>query len=408
MKDLDLGKLRVSRDGRLSAQTSSRKGLFSRRNLLLAGGGLLIAAWALVPGPVPVQTTQVVSAWPSQQFVMLNSTGYVVARRKAAVAPKGTGRIEWLGVSEGDFVKAGTVVARLEGIDVEAAYQAAVANTAVAVAGVSSAQNELDDAQRNLDRVNILFKRRLVSLMNLQDAKSRHARASAGRASAQASLEAAKANELHARSAVDYTVMRAPFDGVVIARAANVGDIVTSLSSAADAKGAAVVIADMSTLEVDAEVSESALAQIKAGQPCEIVLDAFPDRRYRGEVAVVVPAVNRSSATVTTKVRFLDTDPEILPDMSARVAFLSQAVDSANQQPVLAVSPEAVLETEGKAQVFKTGADGRAEAVTVSAGRLLGGVREIAGDGLKLGDSLLLAAPGALKNGARIKLAESK
>lgn len=407
MKDLDLGKLRVSRDGRLSS-SPAKKTLFSRRNLLLAGGGLLLAAWALVPGPVPVQTTQVVSAWPSQQFVMLNSTGYVVARRKAAVAPKGTGRIEWLGVSEGDFVKAGTVVARLEGIDVEAAYQAAVANTAVAVAGVASAQNELDDAQRNLDRINILFKKRLVSLMNLQDAKSRHARASAARASAQASLEAAKANEAHARSAVDYTVMRAPFDGVVIARAANVGDIVTSLSSAADAKGAAVVIADMSTLEVDAEVSESALAQIKAGQPCEIVLDAFPDRRYRGEVAVVVPAVNRSSATVTTKVRFLDTDPEILPDMSARVAFLSQAVDSANQQPVLAVSPEAVLEAEGKAQVFKTGADGRAEAVTVSAGRLLGGVREIAGEGLKLGDSLLLAAPGALKNGARIKLAESK
>lgn len=407
MKDLDLGKLRVSRDGRAGTPPPARKGI-SQRKLWIGGGVALLLIWMIWPGPVPVQATQVVSAWPSQQFEVLNATGYVVARRQAAVAPKGTGRIEWLGVSEGDSVKAGDIVARMESIDVGAAYQAAVANTAVARAAVISSQSEMEDAQRNLDRMQLLFKKKLIPLLNLQDAQSRQSRAKSGHASALASLEAAKANEAHAKSAVEYNIMRAPFDGVVISRAANVGDVVSSLSAAADAKGAVVTIADMSTLEVDAEVSESSLSQIKAGQPCEIVLDAYPDRRYRGEVSVVVPTVNRSSATVTTKVRFLDTDASILPDMSARVAFLSQPVDSANQKPVMAVSPEAIVEKDGKAQVFRIGEDGRAQAVAVEAGVQLGGVRAISGGDIKVGDTLALAEAGRLSDGKRVKLVESK
>lgn len=399
MKDIDLGKLRVDRSA--TGAAPKRRGFHLRAWHWLAGAGVLAAGWWLLPKPVEIQTTQVVSAWPSQQYQLLNATGYVVAQRKASVSSKGTGRVEWLGVNEGDHVAEGTVVARLESHDVEASHHAAVANTSVAAAALPSAQNEVDDAQRNLDRTTILFDKKLVPLLNLQDAASRLARARASRASAQASLEAARANEDVARSNLEYTRIRAPFDGVVISRSANVGDIVTPLSSAADAKGAVLVLADMSTLEVDADVAESALSSIKVGQPCEIVLDAFPDKRFRGEVSIIVPTVHRASATVTTKVRVLDPDPRILPDMSARVAFLSQAIDG-EQKPLLAVSPAAIVSGEGGAEVYMVGPDARAHAVKVSSGAQLGGVQAISGS-LKVGDTLVLNPAGKVRDGTVVK-----
>jgi len=402
LKDIDLNKLRVNRTGIGTAAAPRRARRLKPWQWAVAVlvFFLLIGLW---PKAAEVQSTQVVSAWPSQQYQLLNSTGYVVAQRKAAVSSKGTGRVEWIGVDEGDHVKEGTVLARLESHDVAASYQAATANAAVAAAALPSAQNELDDAQRNLDRMTVLFNKRLVPQLNLQDAQSRMARARASISSAKASLEAARANEQLARTNLDYTQIKAPFDGVVIARSANVGDIVTPLSSAADAKGAVLTLADMTSLEVDADVSESALSTIHVGQPCEIVLDAFPDRRFRGEVSVVVPTVHRASATVTTKVRFLDADDKILPDMSARVAFLSQAVDNAQQKAVLAVSPQAIIEHGEKSEVFTVGADGRAHAVVVKPGATLGAVREVAGD-LKAGETLVLDAS-KISDGRRLKLA---
>ena len=401
MNNINLDKLRVDRSASAAAPKARKRGL--TRWHWLAAAGLLVGAYGLLPKPLAVQTTQVVSAWPSQQYQLLSATGYVVAQRKAAVSSKGTGRVEWLGVSEGDHVTAGTLLARLESHDVQASYQAAVANTAVAAAAVPSAQNELEDAQRNLDRSAVLLEKKLVPVLNLQEAQSRLARAKASLASARASVEAARANQALARSNVESTNIKAPFDGVVIARSANVGDIVTPLSSAADAKGAVVVLADLSTLEVDADVSESALASISIGQPCEIVLDAFPDRRFAGEVAIIVPTVHRASATVTTKIRILDPDDKILPDMSARVAFLSQPVEAARQQPVLAVSPEAIVEHEGRTQVFTVGADAKAHAHDVQPGALLGGVREISGD-FKVGDTLVLNPGRGLAEGVALKL----
>ena len=191
----------------------------------------------------------------------------------------------------------------------------------------------------------------------------------------------------------------------MISRNANIGDIVTPVSSSADAKGSLLELADMSTLEVNADVSEASLAKIKVGQPCEITLDAFPERRFRGEVSVVVPAVNRSSATVTTKVRILDTDPSILPDMSARVSFLSQRVDAEQNKPVLAVNPSALAERGGRRVVYVPDAD-LAREVPVTTGATLGAVVAVEG-ALKVGDTVVLE-PGKIVNGSRIKLAAER
>ena len=147
----------------------------------------------------------------------------------------------------------------------------------------------------------------------------------AGRAEyrVKASIAVAQANLRVAQVAVDQTLIRAPFDGVVLTKNANVGDVITPFSSAPDAKGAVVTMADMTTLEVEADVSESNLSKVRIGQPCEIQLDALPDQRFRGVVSRTVPTVDRAKATVMVKIRFVDTDPRVLPEMSAKVAFLS-------------------------------------------------------------------------------------
>jgi HlyD family secretion protein len=376
MSDVDLGRLRVERD---ELKLTQRTRGFRIRwwmvviVLVAAGGGYYLK----FPPPLAVATTQVVLAYSSQQYVVLNSTGYVVARRRAAVASKGSGRVEWLGVTEGSRVKKGQLIARLESRDVEATLQNAIANTGVAAANVESAQADLSNVKVQQQRSQSLFEQHFVSQTALDDARARTLRAAAAVNSAQAAWRAARANENFARSAVDYTRLTAPFDGVVISRSANVGDVVTPLSSAADSKGAVAILADMSTLEVNADVSESSLAAIRIGQPCEIVFDAYPDKRYRGVVATIVPTVNRSSATVTTKVRIIDPDDGILPDMSAKVSFLSQATDRANEQPRLAVNPDAIVARANRQVVFRVGNDGRAHELAVNPGAMLGEVRAL-------------------------------
>jgi HlyD family secretion protein len=400
---VDVNKLKMDRAVATYAQPPRRRRSW-RWFLLLAAAAAAGAGYWYYELPPEVQTTQVVSAWPSDRYVTLNSTGYVVARRKAAVASKGTGRVEWIGVSEGDFVKQGTVVAKLESRDVRATHQGAVAKVAVATAALTTARTELADATRDHNRIQSLSSKGLMTEVNLLDALSRLERSKAAIQSAEAALAVAEAEEQFAGIAVDYTEIRAPFDGVVIARSANVGDIVTPLSSAADAKGAVLTMADMGTLEVDADVSETSLSLIRVGQPCEIILDAFPMRRIRGEVSIIVPSVNRASATVTVKVRILDTDASVMPDMSARVGFLSQPVDVAQQKPVLAVNPEAIVEENGVSHVYTLTPEGEAKALTVTVGDTLGTVRAVEGD-LEIGQSLILN-PGRLQDGERVKLPE--
>lgn len=386
MKDIDLSKLQVKQDTAFSFDGKVKHRWKLWHVIVALVVVVLVYLW-IFPPAVSVQTSHVVTAYPSDQYVVLNSTGYVVARRKAAVASKATGRLEWLGVSEGSVVKAGTLLARLQSRDVEASLANATANVAVASSALVSASVEFSNAQSTFHRYGALIKDHYISVVMYEDARARYLRAQASVRSASAALDAARANEDFAKDAVDATRITAPFDGVVISRSANVGDIVTPMSSAADSKGAVVVMADMSSLEVDADVSESSLSQIHVGQPCEIQLDAFPGRRFSGEISAVVPTVNRSSATVTTKVRILDPDAHILPDMSARVSFLSRPVNLAAEKPVLAVSVDAIHATESGAVVFALNPQDKIIAVRVA-------------PGLRMGD--LQTFTGALQNGQEV------
>jgi RND family efflux transporter MFP subunit len=397
----DLSKLRIDRS-LAPIQTRRRKKWWwlAALAILVAAG----AAWfAFVPRATAVQTTPIVTTFPSQQFVVLNSSGYVVAQRKAAIASKASGRLEWLGVAEGSRVKAGDVIARLDSRDVAAQLDSASAGIKVARAGIEQAEAENRDAAASLSRTQDLLKQKFVSQSALDVAKARSDRAVAGVASAKASLAAAEANARNAQVAVDYTHIRAPFDGIILSKSANVGDMVTPFSSAADSKGAVVTMADMSTLEVEADVSESSLSKISVGQPSEITLDALPDVRFRGTVSRIVPTVDRAKATVMTKVRFEAIDPRVLPEMSAKVSFLSRAVTAEQQKPMTAVNAEALAPREGKTVVVVV-RDNKAVVVPVTPGNKIGDLTAITGD-VKTGEKAVLKPADDLRDGALVKLA---
>jgi len=398
----DLSKLRIDR---ALAPVVSRR----RRRWLWWGAILLVlaavAAWfALQPRAVTVQTTSVVTTFPSQQFVLLNSTGYVVAQRKAAISSKATGRLEWLGVAEGSRVKAGDIIARIDARDVVAQGQSAQANVTATKAALEQALAEERDAVAQLKRSQDLLAKGFVSASAVDTAKARAEKATAGVANARATIGAAEASSRNAQVSVDYTVIRAPFDGVILSKSANVGDLVTPFSNAADSKGAVVSMADMSTLEVEADVAESSLSKIVVGQPAEILLDALPDTRFRGRISRIVPTVDRAKATVMTKVKFDAIDPRILPEMSAKVSFLSQDVTDEQQKPMVAVATDAIQQRDGRPVVFVI-KEGIATAVPVTLGKKVGDLTGITGD-VKSGDKVVSRPPENFASGALVKVAK--
>ncbi|MBG6079949.1 RND family efflux transporter MFP subunit [Rubrivivax gelatinosus] len=365
---------------------------------------LAVAAWSR--RAPEVQATSVASAYPSARFAELSASGYVVAQRRAAVASKATGRLVELAVREGSVVKAGDLIARIDAADVLPTVLAAEAAVRQAEATRRQAAVELDNARADLERTLGLKDQGFVSPQAVDSARRRADAAAAALAANDAAIAQSRAQLNVQRVARDNTEIRAPFDGVVLVKNANVGDLITPLSSATGALGAVVTMADMSTLEVEADVSEANVGRIRIDQPVEIALDALPDRRFAGSVARIVPTVDRAKATVMTKIRFDNLDPRILPEMAARVVFLSQAASDADRRPVMALNPKAVVEREGRRVVLRIGADERLEAVPVSVGRTLGDVVEIAPGTLKPGERVVLAPADTLAAGTRVTVAK--
>jgi len=353
---------------------------------------------------VEVETATVSQLYPSQAFTLLNASGYVVAQRKAAVATKTTGRLEWLGVEEGNRVRTGEIIARLENLDTRAARDQAAANLASARSALEQAQAELRDAELAFNRQKELLAQGIVAQADFDAAETRYRKAKGGAGGAASAIGAAQAALRGADVAVEYTLIRAPFDAVVLTKNADVGDIITPIGAAASAKAAVVTIADMGSLQVEADVSESNLEKIKVGQPCEIQLDAFPEARFAGALHMIVPTADRSKATVLVKVRFLRADSRILPEMSAKVAFLQREVKEDEKKPRTAVNPAALLSRDGKKAVFLVKGE-RVVETPVTVGPRIGDMVEIV-SGVSAGDKVALKPLEKLKNGSRIKTAE--
>jgi len=398
MANEDLANLRIDK----SATNFRKKQKIPKLALAAVGLAILVLIIiVIIRGRAVIVETVVVSrVYPSQTFTLLNASGYVVAQRKASVSSKATGRLEWLGVEEGSKVRKDEVIARLEARDVEAVRDQAAANLNNARAVLEQTNVELQDATVNYKRSKDLLAKAFIAQMDFDTAEARYRRARASVSGAESAITSAQAALGAANVAVEYTRIRAPFDAVVLTKDADVGDIVTPFGAAANAKAAVVTIADMSSLKVEADVSESNLEKVKAGQPCEIQLDALPDSRFRGEVHMIVPTADRSKASVMVKVRFLDTDPRILPEMSARVAFLERPVTKNEAEPKTAVNPAALITKNGRNIVYSAKGDTVVE-TQVTPGEKMGDLVEIR-EGLKPGDKVVLNPPGKLKTGSRI------
>jgi RND family efflux transporter MFP subunit len=404
MSNEDLSKLRIDKAQAAASSGRRRKPVYPGLVLVL----IVLAAGLYWKGfftsAQTVEVTSVSLMYPSQTFTTLNASGYVVAQRKAAVASKVTGRLVSIMVEEGSKIKKDQVIAKLENDDTLAAIDQAGANLNAARFNLKQTEAELHDAELTYNRNKELAVEGLISQSLFDSSEARYKKASALVEAAEAAVRAQEAALRSAQVALEYTLVRAPFDAVVLTKNADAGDIVTPIGAAANAKSAVVTIADMDSLQVEVDVSESGLHNVYVGQPCEIQLDAFPDSRFKGELHMIVPTADRSKATVLVKVRFVDKDSRILPEMSAKVAFLSRQVRPGEETPRMVVNPAAVRDHSGRKTVFLIKED-RVLEKEITAGDVLGDMLEVTG-GLNAGDRVVINPPEKLKDNDRVKTAE--
>jgi RND family efflux transporter MFP subunit len=403
---LNLEALRLSRhDSDLQPGRSRR-----RRTIIITFLVFLVAAfvfWWIFSGSFlspKVRVAPVIKMYPAQAITLLNASGYVVAQHKASVSSKSTGRLAYLGVEEGSRVKKGAVIARLENADLIAARDRAAANLNAAKATLEQAEAELTDARLNYRRLKQLLAQNLIARQDYDTAAARDQKAAAGVANAQANIKAAAAALNEAQTAVEYALIRAPFDGVVLTKNAEVGEVVAPFGAALNARAAVATMADMNSLMVEADVAEANIHQVKVGQPVEVLLDALPGVRFPGKVHMIVPTADRSKATIMVKVAFDTLDSRILPEMSAKVAFLFRPLKAQEEQPRLVVNPKALVQRNGRRIAFVL-KNQKVQAVPIEVGPQLGDWVEVLG-GLQEGDKVVVQPPKNLRNGDRVRVIE--
>jgi len=351
-----------------------------------------------------VSVTKVASTPPARGLTELNASGYVVAQRKAAVSSKATGRIHRLFIEEGKIVKKGDVLAQLENEDLAASQEEAKASLRVARAILNNAEAELADATLNYHRHKMLKETGAVSEQAFDAVEARYRKAVAGETQARFAIGRAEASLKLAEVNLEYSFIRAPFDGVILTKNADEGEIVAPFGAATNAKAAVASMADLDSLMVEVDVSEASLEKVKLGGAVEIRLDALPTERFAGTVHTIVPTADRSKATVLTKIKFDALDHRILPEMSAKAAFLSRRLAEDEHNPVLGIPLSALINSDGRQFVFVTN-DAKAHLIAVEPGRQWGDFLEIV-SGLKEGDLVITRPINKITEGRRLQFSQ--
>ena len=331
----------------------------------------------------------------------LTASGYVVAQRQASVASKGTGRLEYLGVTVGSHVATGDVIARVQQDDVQAVQHQTRARLDVAKAALTNAQAELRDAQLSYARAKALLPKQFISQAEFDTASTRLRRAEATVRSSSAAIAAAEADVQTADVMLENTLIRAPFDGTVLKKFAEIGEVVAPMAGSASSRGAVVLIADMTSLAVETEISESSITQIAQGQSADITLDAVQGKHYPATVEQIVPTADRSKGTVLAKVRFVELDDRVLPEMSAKVSFTRAVQPHDSAQPRLFVPSSALVQKNGQLVLYVL-EDETVREVSVEEVSKNGGDSEVHGM-LAASGQVILAPPSSLKTGMRVR-----
>lgn len=375
--------------------------------LSLAGGG---AWWLLATQrPVAVQTVAVrANGQGARSDAVLQATGYVTARRMATVSAQMTGTLVEVLIDEGFKVKKGQVLARLDDTGLKASMAAAQAQVRTAEANLGQLQAQLEQAQANERRQVELAASGMTTHQSREQAATAVKSYAAQLEAARRQVEAAQAQARQTQVNFEYATVRAPFDGVVTARAAQVGEIISPLSAGGGFTRTGVgTIVDMDSLEVNVDVNESYIAQVKPDMPCEAVLDAYPDWRIPAHVVAVIPSADRGKATVKVRVALEQKDERVVPDMGVRVSFLAaKPAPQAKPVPGVLLPPEAIrvedgLEPAKGNAVIYVAADGKAQRRVVKLGDEVGKFR-LATEGVKSGEAVIVSPPAGLKDGSNI------
>jgi RND family efflux transporter MFP subunit len=402
MSDQDLLKeLHIDREER------EHKGWRSQWRLIIIAGALVVfAGWgyfALMGKALAVDTA--VAESPSGaggREAVLEATGYVTARREAAVSFKIPGKLEQVLIEEGERVKAGQVIARLDDSDASAQLLLAKARLGAAQAQLGQIQVKLDQAQRDLKRQQELRSKRLASEEALENAGTQLDALSAQLEAQRSQVEVAEAEVQVAQVGYDNTILRAPFSGVVVAKTAQPGEIVSPSSAGGGYTRTGIgTIVDMASLEIEVDVNEAYINRVKPDQPVQAVLDAYPDWKIPAAVIAIIPTADRSKATVKVRIAIKEKDPRILPDMGVRVSFLeSEFRKQKDALKGVLVPGTAIVERDGEPAVFVVDG-GRAQRRAVTLGQNMGD-RRLVEDGLRPGERVVRDPPSGLADGMRI------
>jgi RND family efflux transporter MFP subunit len=429
----DLASLRIPDSGTLKSRRRRRWPWAVALLVILA----VAVAWRSGSAAVEVSTvepsvhtgTNLLAGTP-----VLTASGYVVARRRAVVSAKIQGRLAELHVEEGARVEEGQVFARLESADFQAAVTRARAQLQQAEAQIAGAQAEIGrteaattramadraEAERQVRLSERLAKEEILPTDQLEAARSRLkvAEAAVGQSRAEqerarADLQRATAERARAIADVGYneallqnTVIRAPFTGVVVRKMAEVGESVAPIPPGVNistASGAIVALADLDTLEVEVDVAEANVARLQGDQPAEVVVEAFPERKYKGVLRQVIPTADRTRATVMVKVTIIDKDKNLKPEMSAKVTFIepARAVTASAVERIIVVPQHTVVTRGNASQVFAV-VDGTVQAKAVTMGpKRQDGV--VITSGLEGSETLVAQPPEGLQSGDRVK-----
>ncbi len=336
---------------------------------------------------------------------VLDATGYVVARRMATVSAKVPGKVREVLIEEGQRVEPGQVIATLDPIDAEQQRTLSASQLQAARSQAAGVQAQLKEAEANAARLGALVGQKLVSRAQYEQAIAQRDSLRAQLATAQRNAQVAADGLRISAQGVDNTIVRAPFAGVVIAKAAQPGEIVSPMAAGGGFTRTGIgTIVDMDSLEVEVEVGEAFIGRVKPGMPTETVLNAYQDWKIPGKVIAIIPAADRGKATVKVRVGIDAKDARIVPDMGARVSFLEEAKPvQADVKPGVLVAAAAIVERDGKDVAFAI--DGEAvQQRTLKLGRTLGDDREVL-EGLNGGDAVVLDPSEQLVDGARVRLA---
>jgi HlyD family secretion protein len=398
----DLGSLRIHEGQRKGGKTGKVLAIFAA----------LIGLAVIVTGVVfafhnqkPVVEVAVAQRAAAGRPALLNASGYVTPRRRATIAAKITGRVTKVNFDEGMHVQEGFVLATLDDSDARRALDSAKADRDSAQAAIADYQVQLKNAEIELRRAGQLLAAGVQSQETLDNATMAADSLRAKIALAKQQVAASQARVGEAQQNVDNTVIRAPFDGIVVSKDAQVGEMVSPISAGGGfTRTGIATIVDMNSNEIEVDVNEAYIARVIPGQNVTAVLDAYPDWQIPSRVRTVIPTADRQKATVKVRISFLKLDPRILPDMGIKVTFFGAEPEQKNgaAEPATLIPQDAVRDDQGKKIVFLV-KDGRLERRAVTLGGTRGTDAEVLA-GIDAGDTVVVKGPTTLRDSQAVEI----